>query len=194
MRVNILVVAAMVITSVNAGLIKESKDLSNDDLNLESVQSKEEWDIFQESEPTKNGQYDDSDDAEKTKICSALISVSEELHKDITDQASKFQGNLLFFYALKDMENNLEPEVREGHAEFYSQVKDEQNAIKETISDLERKYEEVWEKIVKTECPTESVHLLSPEDMAIGISLDKQMMTPQVQDTVESDVDILDKQ
>ncbi|KAH6590850.1 hypothetical protein BASA61_005097 [Batrachochytrium salamandrivorans] len=74
MRVNILVVAAMVITSVNAGLVKESKDLSNDDSNQESVQSKEEWDIFQESEPTKNGQYDDSDDAKKQKSAIAFSS------------------------------------------------------------------------------------------------------------------------
>ncbi|KAH6567668.1 hypothetical protein BASA60_008941 [Batrachochytrium salamandrivorans] len=136
------------------------------------------------------GQYDDSDDAEKTQDCNRMLFIAEGIHEDITKQASKFQGNLLFFHALKDMGNNLEPEEMEGHAEFYSQIKDEQKTIKETISDLKRKYEEVWGKIVKTECPTESTRLLSPKEMMeIGISLDKQMMTPQVQDN--NDIDLM---
>ncbi|KAH9263334.1 hypothetical protein BASA83_013292 [Batrachochytrium salamandrivorans] len=53
MRVKVLVAAAVVITSVNAGLIKGPKDLSNGDVNQESVQSEGEWGPFQDSEPTK---------------------------------------------------------------------------------------------------------------------------------------------
>ncbi|KAH6570534.1 hypothetical protein BASA62_004312 [Batrachochytrium salamandrivorans] len=174
MRVNILVVAAMVITSVNAGLIKESKDLPSDDLNQESVQSKEEWDVFQESEPSKNGQCDDSDDAEKTKICNRMLFIAEKIQASIFDLADDFRINLPIPDAPNRGANDLEPEAREGHAEFYSQIKDEQKAIKEKATFLKGKYEEIWEKIVKTGCPTESTRLLSPEDMAIvAIFLDE---------------------
>ncbi|KAH9263981.1 hypothetical protein BASA83_012563 [Batrachochytrium salamandrivorans] len=132
MRVNVLVVAAMVITSVNAGLIKESKDLSSDDLNQESVQSKEE-DVFQESEPTKNGQYDDSDDAEKTKICNRMLFIAEKIQASIFDLADDFRINLPIPDAPNRGANDLEPEAREGHAEFYSQIRMNRRPLKKRL-------------------------------------------------------------
>ncbi|KAH6589853.1 hypothetical protein BASA61_005459 [Batrachochytrium salamandrivorans] len=195
MKFNALVVAAMVITSVNAGLFgkatnpfKKSGGGSMSEQLYDPLENDE--DIFQESEPTKNGQYDDSDDAEKTQDCNRMFTIAEKIQDNIFDLADDFRINLPIPDAPNSGANDLKPEAREGHAEFYSQIKDEQKAIKEKATFLKEKYEENWEKIVKTECPTESVRLLSPEEMMeIGIYLDKQMMTPQVQDN--NDIDLM---
>ncbi|KAH9263997.1 hypothetical protein BASA83_012579 [Batrachochytrium salamandrivorans] len=122
MKFNALVVAAMVITSVNAGLFGKATNPFKKSGG--GSMSEQLYDPLENDEVCIN-------DAEKTQDCNRMFTIAEKIQDNIFDLADDFRINLPIPDAPNSGANDLKPEAREGHAEFYSQIKDEQKAIKE---------------------------------------------------------------
>ncbi|KAH6585526.1 hypothetical protein BASA50_001135 [Batrachochytrium salamandrivorans] len=181
MKVKALVVAAMVITSVNAGWRRRFKDLfGGNGGKPRSVfpqdLSMNEWSMSQDTEPTKKESADDSNmnGIGKNLICDFLISIAEDLHRNIFGNVDEYRSHLSVLYTLQGKAENLKEEEKEDHSASFEHVNGRLQAIKGEFTSLKDRYLEMLKQLVRNECMTESVHLTSPEDMErIDIFLDE---------------------
>ncbi|KAH9271406.1 hypothetical protein BASA83_006498 [Batrachochytrium salamandrivorans] len=181
MKVKALVVAAMVITSVNAGWRRKPRVfVGGDDSKPGSVFSQDLTEtgpsMSQDIEPTKKESADDSNmnGIGKNLICDFLISKAEGLHRNIFGNVDEYRSHLSVLYILQEKAENLKEEEKEDHSASFERVNGGLQAIKEEFTSLKDRYLQILKQLVRNECMTESVHLTSPEDMErIDIFLDE---------------------
>ncbi|KAH9265243.1 hypothetical protein BASA83_011244 [Batrachochytrium salamandrivorans] len=202
MKVGIFVAAVMVITSVNASRRRRildwfrhgggrSRPVFSQDL------SRDEWAASRSSDHAKKVQYDDSnmDVAGKDLPCSTLISVSEELHRNLIDHVDEYRSHLPLLYTLQERAENLKLRNREEHSALFERVNAILQEIKGEFTDLKKKYSIFWRKLETNSCLSDSVHLISLEDMErIGIFLDEQINLREFTKEYEKGVIFLDRQ
>ncbi|KAH6573370.1 hypothetical protein BASA60_006093 [Batrachochytrium salamandrivorans] len=147
MKVKALVVAAMVITSVNAGWRRKPR-------------------VFVGGDDSKPGSVFSQDLTE--------TDAAEGLHRNIFGNVDEYRSHLSVLYILQEKAENLKEEEKEDHSASFERVNGGLQAIKEEFTSLKDRYLQILKQLVRNECMTESVHLTSPEDMErIDIFLDE---------------------
>ncbi|KAH9266495.1 hypothetical protein BASA84_001132 [Batrachochytrium salamandrivorans] len=169
MKVNVLVVAAMVLPrSMQVG-IEDSESMSQD------------------TEPTNKESSNDSDmnGIGKNLICDFLISKTKGLQKDLVERC-EFRGHLALLHILQAREETLKEEQRETHSASTGRVNGRLEAIKGEFAKLQAEYSRFWTMLVDNECLAEDYYLIGPQDMArVGVLLDVLQKTPRMQVSTE---------
>ncbi|KAH9247988.1 hypothetical protein BASA81_014401 [Batrachochytrium salamandrivorans] len=166
MKVNVLVVAAMVITSVNAGWHRRLRSLfgRND---------RKPGSVFPQ-DLTENGSV---------------------YRASLVGHADEFRGHLALLHILQAREDTLKDEQRESHSASTGRVNGRLEAIKGEFAKLQAEYSRFWTMLVDNECLAEDYYLIGPQDMArVGVLLDVLQKTPRNASVHGDDVVSLDRQ
>ncbi|KAH6588386.1 hypothetical protein BASA50_010752 [Batrachochytrium salamandrivorans] len=202
MKVNVLVAAAMVITSVNAGWHRRLRSLfGRNDRRPGSVFPQDLTEtgssMSQDTEPTNKESSNDSDmnGIGKNLICDFLISTTKGLQASLVGHADEFRGHLALLHILQAREDTLKDEQRESHSASTGRVNGRLEAIKGEFAKLQAEYSRFWTMLVDNECLAEDYYLIGPQDMArVGVLLDVLQKTPRNASVHGDDVVSLDRQ
>ncbi|KAH6596503.1 hypothetical protein BASA50_005053 [Batrachochytrium salamandrivorans] len=133
MKFNILVVAAMVITSVNAGWHRRPKVVSgSDDSKPGSVSSYElpegDSSLSQDTVHTNKESSNDSDMnvVSENIFCDFLTLAAKDLQRNLVERADEFRGHLASLHILQEKEETLKDEQRENHSASTGRVNETQ--------------------------------------------------------------------
>ncbi|KAH6580111.1 hypothetical protein BASA60_003013 [Batrachochytrium salamandrivorans] len=201
MKFNILVVAAMVITSVNAGWHRRPKVVSgSDDSKPGSVSSYElpegDSSLSQDTVHTNKESSNDSDMnvVSENIFCDFLTLAAKDLQRNLVERADEFRGHLASLHILQEKEETLKDEQRENHSASTGRVNGILEAIKKEFAKLEKEYREVWGMLKNNGCLVEDYYLIDPQDMArVGLLLDLLQITPRNASVHGDDVISLDR-
>ncbi|KAH9268552.1 hypothetical protein BASA84_000157 [Batrachochytrium salamandrivorans] len=160
MKFNALVVAAMVITSVNAGLWRSTMGCFGHSCRLRSASSQgsldSDSDESQESEAKTN------------PICLAIAMQLFALWNDMGILDYRLHNPMQASHDL--IENDIKKgKLRAKGMVAYSELNSEDQAKPENIEqglvDLEQSYRQTWKELIKNKCSIESFFLLFPKEM-----------------------------
>ncbi|KAH6563559.1 hypothetical protein BASA50_008626 [Batrachochytrium salamandrivorans] len=174
MKFQALVVAAMVIASVNAGLpdkLPSEAENSSDESGSVSEQNllPKDGDAFQALRRTKKeekGQNPIVYNTDNDRTCTILLIELRDLYQDIVFLHGLFHEQMLISLDSKDKVNNMNTEEIEDHSTFQDEAASELEGIKKELASLEQTYHKTWDQFVGIGCSVESHISLSPEEMA----------------------------
>ncbi|KAH9265223.1 hypothetical protein BASA83_011223 [Batrachochytrium salamandrivorans] len=183
MRVKALVVAAMAITSVNAGLSDRVCDVYNRVLgcfglgnSMSRAESRERLILngpSRDPESAKRKLSYDSGGDERDLICNPVIFKLYELHDKAVELSSKIPDRRKVSYELsrwwgqdpdRDEQGFIEIDRMVARSELNDQDSPELKEIKKDLMALEREYREVWMGSIN-DCWIKFIHVLSPKEM-----------------------------
>ncbi|KAH6596505.1 hypothetical protein BASA50_005055 [Batrachochytrium salamandrivorans] len=201
MKFNILVVAAMVITSVNAGWHRRPKVVpGSDDSKPGSVSSHDlsegDSSLSQDTVHTNKESSNDSDTnvVSENIFCDFLTLAAKDLQRNLVERADEFRDHLASLHMLQEKEDTLKDEQMENHSASTERVNGILEAIKEEFAKLQKEYREVWEMLKNNGCLVEDYYLIDPQDMArVGLLLELLQETPRNASVHGDDVISLDR-
>ncbi|KAH9249219.1 hypothetical protein BASA81_013068 [Batrachochytrium salamandrivorans] len=176
MKFNTLVVAAMVITSVNAGGHKRVRGWFARRGGMSKDKPQDYW-------ITKEKQDTGSNASESHPICDPIALKLDGLRLKIKDRSNGFwkymplsprllqtgdeSGNVNGDYRRNknDQENELKIKERQDPFTSYRINNPKLKKIKTEITGLKKKYSRVWTKFEKAKCSTKHRQLVSPEEI-----------------------------
>ncbi|KAH6568272.1 hypothetical protein BASA50_010692 [Batrachochytrium salamandrivorans] len=161
MKVRALVASAMVITSVNAGLIKKVRGWFVRRGSMSKAESLQRLlpngpSPFQDPKATNKKLGDNSGGDDKDPVCDPIISALSFFHGKAVEFSSKIPSLRPIPYKLRKKRRREAMESDEDNPEM--------ELIKRNLINLERKYREFWTLFIE-ECWTKFVRVLSPEEM-----------------------------
>ncbi|KAH6602077.1 hypothetical protein BASA61_000677 [Batrachochytrium salamandrivorans] len=180
MKVKALIVAAMVITSVNAGWldtfmgwfgIDRGSQGSVSSPNLPDSTLDEARDLFS----SENDPADGSDDGDEKPTCDSIIAYLNGLQVRMLGLAQKYQDQLPALYSLKKKAaNGLKDEEMEGYYASRRKVEVTLKGIKAEFTNSNARHSKGWTNLTGKGCWNEYLHLMSPEEMIkVSVFLDK---------------------
>ncbi|KAH6580109.1 hypothetical protein BASA60_003011 [Batrachochytrium salamandrivorans] len=156
MKFNILVVAAMVITSVNAGWHRRPKVVpGGDDSKPGSVSSQDlsegDSSMSQDTDHTNKESSNDSDTnvVSENIFCDFLTLAAKDLQASLVERADEFRGHLASLHMLQETAETLKEEQMENHSASTERVNGILEAIKKEFAKLLKEYYEVWGNVEK---------------------------------------------
>ncbi|KAH6569536.1 hypothetical protein BASA61_003818 [Batrachochytrium salamandrivorans] len=174
MKFQALVVAAMVITSVNAGLLGKlpsEAENNGDESGLVSEQNllQNDSDPSQDPEPTKEKQAGDlSDEDKKNQMCNSILLTLYGLRSQIIGLAHQLRIQMLILNDLNIEESRLDFWEIFGHFLPKYEVRAKMQSIENKYATVMGKYYQTWQDLTGSDCPTESLKSMFPEEM-IGL-------------------------
>ncbi|KAH6591483.1 hypothetical protein BASA50_008659 [Batrachochytrium salamandrivorans] len=212
MKVNALVVAAMVITSVNAdwldrfinwlGYRYDSELVFPPSIPehgpgsvLPSNLPDSTLDDAQDLDPYNQEPGDGSNDGDKKPTCNSIIADLKKLQVKMIELAQKYQDQLPAFYDLKSRVDGLKDEEMDDYHASRREVEATLEDIKAEFTNLNARYSEGWATLTGKGCVDDYIQLMAPAEMTqIGIFLDELQSSSEYEKAHEDDVVSLDKQ
>ncbi|KAH9255664.1 hypothetical protein BASA81_006270 [Batrachochytrium salamandrivorans] len=198
MRVNVLVIAAMVVTSVNAGgkerprgLFKQGdgsglKSKAPFGLRVYSLFPKKrpvhDSGASQDTDPTSKESSNGSDDdaAKKESACKRLASELLYLQQRIFEHFDEFHIQLSISNNLKDNKETLKTEEIGNRFASYNLVNAKLETIKKRFVVSDEYYRETYGELVQNDCSTEFPRLIPPKEMMeLSVTLNEHMELPE---------------
>ncbi|KAH6570199.1 hypothetical protein BASA62_004432 [Batrachochytrium salamandrivorans] len=187
MKFNTLVVAAMVIASVNAtwnskvpGCLRGScgsrPRLSRGvgETGSDTPQGPKIIEKGLASNPHMKG-----DSQELT--CNAILLGLYDLQKDILELSCEFRYNRLSLYIIHSGATTLTDETIEASTASSFKVKAELETIEAEFAKFEAEYHRVWGQLEQNSCSAKYYNTMSPKELLkVHVLLNKQVMFPQV--------------
>ncbi|KAH6570793.1 hypothetical protein BASA62_004142, partial [Batrachochytrium salamandrivorans] len=167
----VLVVAAMVITSVNAGLLGKlpsEAENSGDESGSVSEQNllQKDGNPSQDPEPTKEKQAGDlSDEDKKNQICNSILLELYDLRGRIIGLVHQLRVQMLTINDLNIKKSHLKPEEMDTHALSKYEVRAKMQSIENKYATVMGEYYQTWQDLAGSGCPTESLKSMFPEEM-----------------------------
>ncbi|KAH6591486.1 hypothetical protein BASA50_008662 [Batrachochytrium salamandrivorans] len=212
MRFNALVVAAMVITSVNAspfGIFKvwlgidggSQEPASPSDSPehgpgsvLPSNSQDSTLNDAQDLDPYNQDPADGSDDGDEKSTCDSIIADLKELQVKMLELYEQFRAQLPAFYELKSRADDLKDEEMDNYHVSRREVEATLEDIKAEFTYLNARYSEGWADLIHKGCWNDYLHLMAPEEMTqIGIFLNVLQSSSEYEKPHEKGVRILDR-
>ncbi|KAH9272604.1 hypothetical protein BASA83_005105 [Batrachochytrium salamandrivorans] len=213
MKFNVLIVAAMVITSVNAGRRKRlpsclgGRYTSKSRVSLELTENN--WGTSQESDPNETGPTCDDLEVKLRDFYDKISARNFITRYNTPDLYRIMEGNM--GSRVENGKDGAETEVaqksdgNEVQESIYTRVEDwlklhpkyrpRLEQLRQELAKLLEQHLEVWEQFLRKDCLTTKDRRFSPETLFDDLLLVRwYYKTAQAQDTDESDVDMSDKQ
>ncbi|KAH6563522.1 hypothetical protein BASA50_002552 [Batrachochytrium salamandrivorans] len=171
MKFQALVVAAMVVTSVNAGLLGKlpsEAENSGDESGSVSEQNllQNDSDPSQDPEPTKEKQAGDlSDEDKKNQICNSILLTLYGLRGQIIRLAHQLRVQMLIINDLNIKRNHLYFWEIPGHFLSKYEARAELQSIENKYATVMGEYYQTWQDLTGSGCPTESLKSMFPKEM-----------------------------
>ncbi|KAH6577969.1 hypothetical protein BASA60_003816 [Batrachochytrium salamandrivorans] len=213
MKVNALVVAAMVITSVNAspfGIFKvwlgidsgSQEPASPSDspehgpgLVLPSDSQDSTLNDTQDLDPYNQDPADGSNDGDEESTCDSIIADLKELQVKMLGLDEQFRNQLPTLYELKSRVDDLKDEEMDDYHASRREVEATLEDIKAEFINSSAKYSEGWATLIAKGCLDDHVHLMSPEGMMqISMFFDELQSSSGYEKSPEKGVRILDRE
>ncbi|KAH6569540.1 hypothetical protein BASA60_008174 [Batrachochytrium salamandrivorans] len=213
MKFNVLVVAAMVIISVNAGGHKRLPSCLGGRCMLKAGSRKgllgHEEGALQESDPNETGPTCDDLEVKLRGLYDNISVRNSRVWLDMPELYKIMKGNM--GRMVENIKNGVKPEVaqksdgNEARESIYKRVQEwfrlhfeyklKIRKIRQEITDLLEQHLEAWEGFLATDCLATKDGRFSPKNMSEDLPLIRwHYKTTQAQDTNESGADISNKQ
>ncbi|KAH6573835.1 hypothetical protein BASA50_000294 [Batrachochytrium salamandrivorans] len=213
MRVNALFVAAMVITSVNAGWLDTFMgwfgiDRGNQGLVsspnlpehgpgsvLPSDSQDSTLDDARDLDPYNQEPGDGSNDGDEELTCDSIIADLTKLQVKMLELYGQFRAQLPAFYDLKSRAGDLKDEEMDDYHASRREVEAMLEGIKAEFTNSNARYSEDWATLIDKGCLDDYVYLMSPVEMTqISMFLDELQSSSGNEKIHGEDVVSLDKQ
>ncbi|KAH6591499.1 hypothetical protein BASA50_008675 [Batrachochytrium salamandrivorans] len=182
MKVKALIVAAMVITSVNAGWLdrfinwlgyKYDSELvfppsipeHGPGSVLPSNLPDSTLDDAQDLDPYNQEPGDGSNDGDEELTCDSIIADLTKLQVKMLELAEDFQDQLPAFYELKSRADDLKDEEMDNYHVSRREVEAMLEDIKAEFTYLNARYSEDWADLTHKGCWNDYLHLMAPAEM-----------------------------
>ncbi|KAH9246146.1 hypothetical protein BASA81_016314 [Batrachochytrium salamandrivorans] len=157
MKFNALVVAAMVVTSVNAGLVKEL---------MGCFRGSCESDEFQDSEGVEDDRGNGSKvyDIDAKLTCDTIVSILDNLY----NQMLELSDGVPSLQSISSSPNGKTNNLKAGDTDYFvsqDEATSKLEAIKKDYVDVKAQYDGLQVEFIQKECSTKGYTLISQEKM-----------------------------